>query len=302
MALSFCVLGSGSGGNSTLIISGKGQDQKYTLLDCGLSPRQTNKRMAALGVTVADISAILLTHLDSDHFYPGWVKPIQQFNIPLHVHRRHRAAAWRTGLTARHAALFEDCVELECGIAAKTHLLSHDALGSVGYVLEHDGLRLGYATDLGRVPDSLIDVFAEDGGLNALALESNYDPEMQISSDRPVYLKRRIMGGSGHLSNEQCLEAVSEIVHRCVQADLSHIALLHLSRQCNCPKLLHKLYATQAPHLMPRLTITNQFLPSPLLEVKKLHKTASPGTANRVGRTAPVVRSHRQLPLFTGGR
>lgn len=292
MSLSFCVLGSGSGGNCTVVFCDGEAERQCFLIDCGLSPRQTNRRLAAsgLGITIADVKAIVLTHFDTDHFYPGWVKPIRTFNLPVHVHRRHRSAAWRAGLTARHASLFTDSVALDCGVSAQSTLLAHDDLGSVGYVFEHAGLRLGYATDLGCVPKSLIDLFSN---VDALALESNYDRDMQLNSRRPIFLKRRIMGGNGHLSNEQSLEAVYELAGR---SGLSQIALLHLSRECNCPKLLRTLWAKEAPHLLERLTITNQFEPSPLLQIRKIGK---PGKQpSRRSKPGAFVEPHDHLPLF----
>ncbi len=87
---------------------------------------------------------------------------------------------------------------------------------------------------------------------------------MQVASPRPPALKSRIMGGLGHLSNEQSFDAVRSIAATC---DLRHIVLLHLSRHCNDPALVHRLYAERAPHLLSRLTITNQWEPTPLLNV-----------------------------------
>ena len=119
-------------------------------------------------------------------------------------------------------------------------LLAHDTLGSVGYVLDACGVRIGFATDLGRVPRLLLDRFVN---LDVVLFESNYDRTMQIRSDRPAYLKRRIMGGAGHLSNEQSFEAVRRIAAR---SKLSHIVLLHLSRQCNDPAIISHHYAQHA--------------------------------------------------------
>jgi phosphoribosyl 1,2-cyclic phosphodiesterase len=289
MSLAFCVLGSGSGGNSTLVKCGGA----CLLIDCGLSPRATNKRLASLNadVCIDNISAILLTHFDADHFYPGWIKPIRLRHIPVFVHRQHRKMAWRFGLTAKHVSLYNgggdiDLSQSHNGAFVRTMLLSHDDLGTVSFVIQRDGMRLGYATDVGHVPPTLFEHFHD---LHALAIESNYDRDMQINSGRPAFLKRRIMGGSGHLSNEQALEAVAKIAQR---SPLSHIALLHLSRECNCPNLLRRLYRKLVPQLTDRLTITDQFEPSPLLEVKigKL----SPGCAATLAHT----QAQRQLPLF----
>ena len=121
--------------------------------------------------------------------------------------------------------------------------------------------------------------------LHALALESNYDRRMQLESDRPWFLKRRIMDGLGHLSNEQALEAIEHIES---QSHLSRIALLHISRHCNCPNLLRELYVKRAPHLVDRLTLSHHAEPTPLLEVV-------PGQR----RSTPAVRRQVQAMLFS---
>ena len=125
--------------------------------------------------------------------------------------------------------------------------------------MECKGYRVGFATDLGQVPEELIEQFC---GVDLLALESNYDPVMEQNSDRPFYLKQRIMGGHGHLSNEQAFAAVRAILDR-TTAKLGadrlprHIVLLHRSRQCNCPKLVQRLFASD-PRIAPVLTLSHQ--------------------------------------------
>jgi phosphoribosyl 1,2-cyclic phosphodiesterase len=116
---------------------------------------------------------------------------------------------------------------------------------------------LGFATDLGRVPQSLIDAFRD---VDVLAIESNYDPPMQRRSARPAMLKRRIMGGAGHLSNEQSFDAVRAIVAAST-APPRHIVLLHLSRQCNAPDIVRAMYFIE-PALAERVCITNQYQPT----------------------------------------
>ena len=290
MSLSFCVLGSGSSGNCTLVIcddhaGDNGSDGRWCILiDAGLSPRTTARRMKPLGVKLHEIRAVLLTHLDHDHFHCGWLRAIERYRLPMriHVHQRHRNAAWHAGLTMRCSDLFTGAFELEPSRSVRSFLCAHDDLGSVGFVIEHAGLRLGYATDLGRVPDALFEHFDD---LHALAIESNYDRNMQVSSGRPTFLKRRIMGGVGHLSNEQALEAVRRIDSR---SRLSHVALLHLSRECNDPELVRQLYRRQAPQLVERLTITHHRHPSAVLKV-----TAAAAKPSRESASIPI-----QLSLF----
>jgi phosphoribosyl 1,2-cyclic phosphodiesterase len=281
MSISFCVLGSGSAGNSTLVTFNGGTTPTHVLIDAGLSPRGTAKRLAPLGVSVRDIHAILLTHLDTDHFCPGWLKVIQRDRMRVFVHRQHRHVAWQTGLSADHVHLFTRSFQLNGCAAVQSFLMAHDDLGTAGFVVEHDGLKLGYATDLGRVPEHLFEHFEN---VNALAIESNYDRQMQETSGRPPYLKRRIMGGRGHLSNIQSLQAVLRISQN---AGLSHIALLHLSRQCNDPALVRQLYRQHAPTLLKAITITNQQHPSPVLVVSRTTPTP-----------VHVWTADQQLPLF----
>jgi len=263
MSLSLCVLGSGSGGNCTLLSFEEGGRQRFALIDCGLSMRETRRRLAPLGVDLEDIDDILLTHLDTDHYSPPWGRALARHDITLHLHRRHRAAAERAGVDGRRLSMFNGSFTLGESTEVETVLCAHDALGTVGFVIEHDRRRLGFATDLGRVPDVIFDHFR---GLHALAFESNYDRDMQVHSGRPKFLKDRIMGGQGHLSNEQSFEAVRRIA---AKSKLSHLVLLHLSRQCNDPVLITRHYAKHAPDLLDRLTITNQYEPTPLLRVHR---------------------------------
>lgn len=313
--LAFCVLGSGSGGNCTAIVldpDGPGPlPPRVLLIDVGLSPKTTRRRLGEVGLRFADVTDILLTHLDSDHLHPSW--PAALFHnerIHVHVHARHEPALRETAINERRLCVIEDkrapgarqvsrgdaearsriktdeaqlrllfasatpdlrapscdaCVPSSPTFTESTRVtavaLPHDELGATAYVLEHDGIRLGLATDLGHVPAGLFDAFAE---LDAVAFESNYDAAMQLSSYRPDFLKRRIMGGRGHLSNEQALEAIVEIDRR---GRLQHVALLHLSRQCNDPALVRRLYAERAPHVLPRLVLSRQDVPTAVLRV-----------------------------------
>jgi len=262
MSVRFAVLGSGSSGNATLMEFGDGVSRRRILLDAGLSPRDTGRRLARFGVTIDDLDAILLTHLDRDHFRPTWARACERHDIRVHLHRRHfRVIAGDRSWRGRVAPFDDDGFELDGGVAVEPVRLAHDALGTVGYVLQSGAVRFGFATDLGRVSDLLLERFIN---LDALAIESNYDRRMQLTSSRPGALKSRIMGGSGHLSNVQALEAVLHIAER---SQLRRVALLHLSRQCNDPSVVRRLYSERAPHLAKHLTITDQFVPTPMLDL-----------------------------------
>ena len=115
------------------------------------------------------------------------------------------------------------------------------------------GYRIGYATDLGRVPRYFFDRFRD---LDCIALESNYDPQMQADSARPRFLKRRITGGHGHLSNLQAFAAIRKLLDRARRLP-DHIVLLHRSQECNCPDLVRRLFSADQ-RIASRLTLAQQ--------------------------------------------
>lgn len=271
MSIDLCVLASGSSGNSTLVRTPGGA----MLLDAGLGPRVTAKRLNGSGVTIAEIKAICLTHLDSDHFRASWLPVAIRTGARVYcaasrVEMLHRLA--RQEITDAAAALiapFETADDFQPlpGLTLRSIQLAHDAHGSHGFVLEGFGCRVGYATDLGRVTSALLDSFID---LDVVCIESNYDPQMQLESARPAFLKQRIMGGHGHLSNEQALDAVRRILDRAEQRGgrlPRHIVLLHRSRQCNCPNRLRKLFERD-PRIASRLTLAEQFQPTSWLRTR----------------------------------
>ncbi|MGH7175854.1 MAG: MBL fold metallo-hydrolase [Tepidisphaeraceae bacterium] len=266
MSLELCILGSGSTGNCSVLRTPAG----VMLIDAGLGPRTVAKRLVGTGVQIAHVRAICLTHLDSDHFTPTWAATLIEREIRVFCHERRSDDLLRR--------VDDDCgarVERDRfrklvrtfdgkafrplqGIHARPIPFVHDHKGSHGFVIEGFGARLGYATDLGHVTDELIRRFEN---VNVLALESNYDRLMQVASVRPAYLKRRIMGGAGHLSNEQAFDAIKRILDRCERSRRalpSHIVLLHRSRECNCPKLLKRLFSRDA-RVGSRLTLAEPY-------------------------------------------
>jgi len=266
MSLELCILASGSSGNCSILRTPAG----VVLIDAGIGPRTCAKRMNGTGVELDDVRAICLTHLDSDHFRPTWLGTLLNRGIRIHCHRSRVADVLDT---LDHDAAEELVVpfhrEFEPidGLRARAIALAHDRLGSHGFIFEGFRCRIGYATDLGRVPAELIELFAE---LDLLAMESNYDREMQLSSGRPWFLKNRIMNGSGHLSNEQAFDAVRKILDRAQRRRRRlphHIVLLHRSRECNCPRLLRKLFE-QDERIAARLTLAEPFHRSPWLRLQ----------------------------------
>lgn len=263
----FCVLASSSSGNCSAIVLGSGEDRRAILIDAGLSPRRTRRTLMEVGCGEVAIAGIVLTHLDSDHWHSGWVKGVPS-GVPVFVHRRHQRRARECGVFAHRVELFEDELGLDRTLFARAAIHNHDDLGAVSlrFEFEEVGRSLGYITDCGRASGGVVE---HSAGVDVLAIESNYCPELEMSSARSWHLKRRVMGGHGHLSNEQCAEAVRAIGPK------EHVVLLHLSRECNRPELARAFHG-DADY---RVTIASHDGPTEWIELK-------PGGSSRGRRRA----------------
>ncbi len=260
-----CVLGSGSGGNCSWVsLPGPGGGVEF-LMDAGLSPRAVRTRLAARGLAGREPSLLLVTHADTDHFSPGWVAEVVRRRLPVAARAAHHAALSAAGVP-RHLLLPLERVADHAPISLSWMSLPHDHLGSTAFRAECGGVSIGWATDLGCAGGGLLHLME---GVSCLGLESNYCPRMQEASARPLFLKERIMGGRGHLSNEQCLRAVTALLEGPGGAELpapSRVVLLHLSRECNHPAVIESLWRAEAPRAWPRVTITAQDEPTEVLE------------------------------------
>jgi phosphoribosyl 1,2-cyclic phosphodiesterase len=263
MSLELCILASGSSGNCSVLRAQTGA----MLIDAGIGPRTTARRLEGTGVSLADLRAICITHLDHDHLSFAWLNTIVRRGIRLHCHASaagellHRLRRQEHPHTEAMRALirpFDDRpFEPLADVQFLPVRLPHDRAGSHAYVIACNGCRIGYATDLGRVTAELLERFSD---LDLLAIESNYDVDMQRASGRPWFLQNRIMNGHGHLSNEQAFEAVRAILNRAQQSRRpmpAHIVLLHRSRECNCPELVRRVFCRDT-RIAPRLTLSHQ--------------------------------------------
>ncbi len=255
--LEFAVLGSSSSGNGSFLRVESPRGARQILIDGGLSPRATKGFLSALGHDLAATSDLLFTHFDHDHAKAGWARAAVRDGIRLRCSHRHLPMARERGYPEVCTEAFDargggfDLGEIRV-IPCEN---PHDDGGTVAFRLETPAGSVGFATDLGRASGALIESLR---GVDILAIESNYDRAMQLASNRPGFLKDRIMGGKGHLSNEECIDAVRAIAW---PREPEHIVLLHLSRECNCPDLVRGLWRNALPALEPRLTIARPFEP-----------------------------------------
>ena len=251
------VLASGSSGNAALITLHQGGRRHDLLIDLGLSPRRLRGLLSAEGVDLEGLAAVLLTHGDVDHLHPGWARAWPSLLAPPIVLRPdHATVPARAGLT--HATTRGVADEICLGpFRIRSLALPHDREGSTAFRIDAGEAAVGWATDLGRVPETL-NAFMR--GVQVLGLESNYDPDLQRASARPEHLKRRIMDGRGHLSNEQAIDFVRSL-HQ-ADATPEFVVLLHLSEQCNHPDVVRETWLRCAPELAQRLRIADRRVPS----------------------------------------
>ena len=226
------VLGSGSGGNSIAVRSGG----TLLLVDIGFSFKEVKTRLAECGVDISEVSAVLFTHDHSDH-----CKGVGTFHrrlpeVPLVANGDTAdAIARQTGVNDGWT-LFENGEPFEIGdISVTSFSISHDAADPVGYLLEAGGSSLFVGTDMGIVTANVRMAVSR---ATCAVLESNHDPMLLEQSSRPVSLKQRIRGRTGHLSNEDAALLVKETNPSCLKT----ILLGHISSECNSPSLAKRAF------------------------------------------------------------
>jgi phosphoribosyl 1,2-cyclic phosphodiesterase len=251
--LSVCVLASGSRGNAIYVSDGA----TSVLVDAGLSARDIGRRLNSRGLDAADLSAILVTHEHTDHVR-GVERLCRRFQLPVYL---------TAGTMEAAPALKElpDTCTIVCGrpfqvgtLTVDPFSISHDARDPAGFVLGVNGTRIGIATDLG-VATAVVREHLR--GCRLVILESNHDPDMLMEGPYPRFLKQRIRGRTGHLSNPESGRLLSDIAH----PGLQQVVLAHLSETNNTPvKAL-----AEATHVISgsrtQVTAAFQNEPSPII-------------------------------------
>jgi phosphoribosyl 1,2-cyclic phosphodiesterase len=254
----FTILGSGSGGNCAYLET----DQARILIDAGFSGRQIRKRLEAIGRSPESLTGILITHEHSDHIQ-GLSTLTEKLRVPLYCNRLTRDALEFQFERKLDCHVFATGAAFEVGdITVETFSVPHDAQDPVGFLLRTPGGNVGFLTDLGHATKLVLERVK---AANVLVVEANHDIKMlQDCPHRPWSLKQRILGRHGHLSNEAAADAVEQVM----SADMRHLYLGHLSRECNKPDLAaavmgRKLQTMGANHVT--MTVTSQAQASPTL-------------------------------------
>lgn len=234
MALHITSLNSGSNGNCYYLAN----EEDAILVDVGLNCRETEKRMSRLGLSMDKVRAIFISHEHSDHI-SGLPVIARKYQLPVYI---TRATLLGGKLTVENELLrifkAHEAIQIgELRITAFPKL--HDASEPHSFIVSCREVIVGVFTDIGAPCENLIHYFKK---CNAAFLEANYDEEMLDSGRYPYFLKNRIRGGRGHLSNKQALELFTS----CKPSYMSHLLLSHLSRDNNCPDLVLELFKGSA--------------------------------------------------------
>ncbi len=228
MTLRFASIGSGSKGNCLVAEAGNTR----VLLDCGLSPRETERRLARIGLTPADMSGILVTHEHDDHAGHAYTFAAQH-RLPVWLTHGTQVALAESGKVPgdvdTRTILGRDAFGIG-DLEVRPYTVPHDAREPVQFVLSDGAFRLGVLTDIGA---STTHVEATLSGCDALVLECNHDYDMLWGGDYPKWLKERISGPFGHLSNA----ASEKLLAALDRSRLKHVIAAHLSQQNNRPEL-----------------------------------------------------------------
>lgn len=230
MALSIASLNSGSNGNCYYV----GNAQDAVLIDAGISCRETVKRMTRLGLNIHKVRAIFVSHEHTDHI-AGLAVLSKKFGLPVYITNAMMSNAGRHVDPQQIRFYRRDEPVIAGSLCIRAFSKYHDACDPHSFVVSADDIHIGVFTDLGRVCDNLIYHFSK---CHAVFLEANYDSDMLHKGPYPYYLKKRISGGHGHLSNDEALRLFVE--HK--PAHMSHVLLSHLSRENNDPQLALDLF------------------------------------------------------------
>jgi phosphoribosyl 1,2-cyclic phosphodiesterase len=232
----FCSLGSGSGGNSTLVEASQGITTTRVLVDAGFSERELTRRLARVGCTAADVDAIFITHEHGDHVGCS-VGFARRHRIPLITSRGTWRAVGREDFDASLLHLARGGESIALGdLALQPFTVPHDAHEPLQLCLSDGAVRLGVVTDLGCAPDAVTQALQ---GCQAMLLECNHDEAMLRAGPYPPMLQRRILGTHGHLSNA----AAADLLSRCLHGALGTVVAAHLSEKNNSPALAREALA-----------------------------------------------------------
>lgn len=228
-----CSIASGSSGNCIYA----GSDSTHILVDVGISGKKAEEGLRALDLTMRDIDGILITHEHADHI-AGLGVLARKYETPIYATEGTIEAILSTASVGKipkelfHPVYADEKLIIK-DLVCNPFSISHDAAQPVAYRISHGKKKVGIVTDLGNYNDYTVESLK---GMNALVLEANHDVNMLQVGPYPYYLKQRILGDKGHLSNERAGQLLCRLLH----PHLQMVVLGHLSKDNNLPELAYE--------------------------------------------------------------
>ena len=234
----FCSIASGSSGNCIYI----GSEQTHMLVDIGISGKKMEAGLNSIDLTGRDLDGILITHEHSDHI-KGLGVIARRYGLPVYATEGTIDAMLESGSLGKlPEGIFHEIREDEPfhvkDLTINPFGIPHDAAQPVGYRVECGDSSVGIATDLGKYDEYIVENLQN---LDALLLEANHDIRMLQVGRYPYYLKQRILGDRGHLSNENAGRLLCRLLHDNMKA----IFLGHLSRENNYEELAYETVCSE---------------------------------------------------------
>lgn len=231
--MKLCSIASGSSGNCIFA----GSETTSLMIDTGISGKRIEEGLNVIGHTTREIDGILVTHEHSDHI-SGLGVISRRYGVPIYATKGTKEAVLRSKSVGEISEdLFveiEPDVDFNIGDIEVTPVaISHDAAQPTAYILRQPGKSMAVMTDLGRYDSYIVEKLQN---LDVLLLEANHDVHMLQVGTYPYYLKQRILGDRGHLSNELSGRLLSEILHDNFKA----VVLGHLSKENNYEELAYE--------------------------------------------------------------
>ena len=263
--MKLCSIASGSSGNCIYI----GSREANILVDAGISGKRITDGLLSIGVLPETIDAVFVTHEHSDHIQ-GIGILARKYNIPVYATVETVGCMFKEKSVGKIDEKLLKYVKADMPVYIKDMLVtpfstSHDSANSVCYSFESEGKKAAMATDLGFYDDYIVKNLK---GADILYLEANHDVNMLLAGKYPYYLKQRILGKRGHLSND----LAAELIVKLLADNLKHIVLGHLSKENNYPELAFETVRIEvekklAGKEMPNIMVARRDTPSEFLEV-----------------------------------
>lgn len=273
MALFFTSLNSGSNGNCYYI----GNSDEAVLIDAGISCRETERRMKKLGLSLEKVKAVFVSHEHADHItgIPGISK---KYQLPVYITKETYQNS-HIPIEAHLIRSFDPDVPVVIGALNITAFAKfHDAADPHSFMISQNQINVGVFTDIGHPCRQVIRYFKQ---CHAAFLESNYCENMLSNGSYPAFLKKRISGNDGHLSNNQALNLF--LKHK--NKNLSHLILSHLSKNNNSMKLVESIFTQHAGNV--QITVASRYKETEIFYIDDVKHFSSKST-----------NGHRQLALF----